>query len=351
MRESSSGNRPRSSSASRASRLRPSHRVSRMLVSSSPLVASTSSSTSKVALSRLTSTPVGATGTTTRSATEAAVLKTSRSLGGVSTMTTCLSPLFPSSSRACRASRSLSAATTSNGSSPADAHSSALRSVSASSTTTSPPPLATVAKYTADVLLPTPPLRFTTATINAPSPPLPRFTTTQPANSAKTVKLCSCEHVTLCSQTTVNTVTCEEALSVNTACCEQSKQGTQDTVCHKEGPMGEGDPRVVSAGLPGAVLHATGLPLPIATYLCCVTQVPALRRAAAKAPPPRRGARGPQGVGEPVDAAPSKASRASIWSAVRRREYTEPSYPLQPLLGASQTTLCASLNRAVGPVL
>src|SRR5215204_1588510 len=170
MRESSSGNRPRSSSASRASRLRPSHRVSRMLVSSSPLVASTSSSTSKVALSRLTSTPVGATGTTTRSATEAAVLKTSRSLGGVSTITTRLSPLSPSSSRASRASRSLSAATTSNGSSP-DAHSSALRSVSASSTTTAPPLLATVAKYTADVLLPTPPLRFTTATINAPSPP------------------------------------------------------------------------------------------------------------------------------------------------------------------------------------
>src|SRR5215204_2555295 len=169
MRESSSGNRPRSSSASRASRLRPSHRVSRMLVSSSPLVASTSSSTSNVALSRLTSTPVGATGTTTRSATEAAVLKTSRSLGGVSTITTRLSLLFPSSSRACLASRSLSAATTSNGSSP-DAHSSALRSVSASSTTTSPSPLATVAKYTADVLLPTPPLRFTTATINALSP-------------------------------------------------------------------------------------------------------------------------------------------------------------------------------------
>src|SRR5215210_9002079 len=215
MRESSSGNRPRSSSASRASRLRPSHRVSRMLVSSSPLVASTSSSTSKVALSRLTSTPVGATGTTTRSATEAAVLKTSRSLGGVSTITTCLSPLFPSSSRDCRASRSLSAATTSNGSSPADAHSSALRSVSASSTTTSPPPLATVAKYTADVLLPTPPLRFTTATINVSSPP---------PLSAKTAKLCSCEHVTLCAQTTVNTVTCEESFPVNTACCEQSKQ-------------------------------------------------------------------------------------------------------------------------------
>src|ERR687898_234064 len=302
MRESSSGNRPRNSSASRASRLRPSHRVSRMLVSSSPLVASTSSSTSKVALSRLTSTPVGATGTTTRSATEAAVLKTSRSLGGVSTMTTCLSPLFPSSPPPARASRSLSATTTSNGSSPADAHSSALRSVSASSTTTSPTPLATVAKYTADVLLPTPPLRFTA---------------TQPANSAKTVKLCSCEHVTLCSQTTVSTVTCEEALSVNTACCEQSKQGTQDTVCHKEGPMGEGDPRVVSAGLPGAGFQATGLQLPIATYLCCVTQVRALRRAAAKAPLPRRGARGPRGVGEPVDAAPSKASRASIWSAVR----------------------------------
>src|SRR5215203_800080 len=287
MRESSSGNRPRSSSASRASRLRPSHRVSRMLVSSSPLVASTSSSTSKVALSRLTSTPVGATGTTTRSATEAAVLKTSRSLGGVSTITTCLSPLFPSSSRACRASRSLSAATTSNGSSPADAHSSALRSVSASSTTTSPPPLATVAKYTADVLLPTPPLRLTTATINAPSPPLPRFTATQPANSAKTVKLCSCEHVTLCSQTTVNTVTCEEALSVNPGYCVS--QGGAD---------GEGDPRVVSAGLPGAVLHATGIQLPIATYLCCVTQVRALRRAAAKAPLPHRGARGPRGVGE-----------------------------------------------------
>ena len=81
--------------------------------------------------------------------------------------------------------------------------------------------------------------------------------------------------------------------------------------------MGEGDLRVVSAGLPGAVLHATGIQLPIATYLCCVTQVRALRRAAAKAPLPRRGARGPQGVGKPVDAAPSKASRACILSAVR----------------------------------
>src|SRR5215204_2670458 len=221
MRESSSGNRPRSSSASRASRLRPSHRVSRMLVSSSPLVASTSSSTSKVALSRLTSTPVGVTGTTTRSATEAAVLKTSRSLGGVSTITTRPSPLFPSSSRACR---SLSAATTSNGSSPAAAHSSALRSVSASSTTTSAPPLATVAKYTADVLLPTPPLRFTTATINAPSPPLLRGSQQHSPRVSLAVKLCSCEHVTLCSQTTVNTATCEESFPVNTACCEQSKQ-------------------------------------------------------------------------------------------------------------------------------
>jgi hypothetical protein len=33
------------------------------------------------------------------------------------------------------------------------------------------------------------------------------------------------------------------------------------------------------------------------------------------------------------------------------RGYTEPSYPLQSLLGASQTTLCASLSRAAGPVL
>src|SRR5215212_7314916 len=42
-----------------------------------------------------------------------------------------------------------------------------------------------------------------------------------------------------------------------------------------------------------------GIRLAIATYLCCcVTQVRALRRAAAKAPLPRRGARDPRGVGE-----------------------------------------------------
>ena len=32
-------------------------------------------------------------------------------------------------------------------------------------------------------------------------------------------------------------------------------------MCRKEGPMGEGDPRAVSARLPGAVLQATGDPV------------------------------------------------------------------------------------------
>ena len=47
--------------------------------------------------------------------------------------------------------------------------------------------------------------------------------------------------------------------------------------------MGEGDPRAVSARLPGSILQATGIRLAIATYLCyCVMQVRALRRAAGK---------------------------------------------------------------------
>ena len=64
--------------------------------------------------------------------------------------------------------------------------------------------------------------------------------------------------------------------------------------------MGEGDPRAVSARLPGSILQATGIRLAISTYLCyCVMQVRALRRAAGMAPLPRRGARDPRGVGEP----------------------------------------------------
>ena len=88
--------------------------------------------------------------------------------------------------------------------------------------------------------------------------------------------------------------------------------------------MGEGDPRAVSARLPGSVLQATGIRLAIATYLCCcVTQARALRRAAAKAAKARRGARDPRGVGKPANAAPSKASRTSEWCEVRER-YTKP---------------------------
>src|SRR5215208_2408934 len=88
--------------------------------------------------------------------------------------------------------------------------------------------------------------------------------------------------------------------------------------------MGERDPRAVSARLPESVLQARGIRLAIATYLCCcVTQVRALRRAAAKAPLPRRGARDPLGVGELAKAAPSKDSRAPVWCEVRER-YTEP---------------------------
>ena len=81
--------------------------------------------------------------------------------------------------------------------------------------------------------------------------------------------------------------------------------------------MGEGDPRAVSARLPGSVLQATGIRLAIATYLCCVTQARALRRAAAKAAKARRGARDPRGVGKPANAAPSKASRTSEWCEER----------------------------------
>jgi hypothetical protein len=81
--------------------------------------------------------------------------------------------------------------------------------------------------------------------------------------------------------------------------------------------MGEGDARAVSAHLPGSVLQATGIRLAIATYLCCVTQARALRRAAAKAAKARRGARDPRGVGKPANAAPSKASRTSEWCEVR----------------------------------
>src|SRR5215204_5078952 len=56
-----------------------------------------------------------------------------------------------------------------------------------------------------------------------------------------------------------------------------------------------------------------GIWLAIVPYLCCcVTQVRALRRAAAKAPLRRRGARDLRRVGEPANAAPSKVSRASV---------------------------------------
>jgi hypothetical protein len=63
--------------------------------------------------------------------------------------------------------------------------------------------------------------------------------------------------------------------------------------------MGEGDPRAVSARLPGSILQATGIRLATATYLCyCVMQVRAFRRAAGKDLLPRRGARDPRGMGE-----------------------------------------------------
>ena len=51
-----------------------------------------------------------------------------------------------------------------------------------------------------------------------------------------------------------------------------------------------------------------------------------------------------------MDAAPSKASRASVWWEVREENYTDPSHPLPALLGVSQTALCASLRRVPGPV-
>jgi hypothetical protein len=51
-----------------------------------------------------------------------------------------------------------------------------------------------------------------------------------------------------------------------------------------------------------------------------------------------------------VDAAPSKASRASVWCEVREENYTDPSHALPALLGVSQTALCASLRRVPGPV-
>ena len=81
--------------------------------------------------------------------------------------------------------------------------------------------------------------------------------------------------------------------------------------------MGEGDPRAVSARLPGSVLQATEIRLAIATYLCCVTQVRALRRAAAKAPLRHRR------VGETSECRASKASRASVRCEARER-YTKP---------------------------
>src|SRR5215210_9318422 len=92
--------------------------------------------------------------------------------------------------------------------------------------------------------------------------------------------------------------------------------------------MEEGDPRAVSARLSGSVLQATGIRLAIATYLCCcVTQVRTLRRATAKAPLRRRGARDPRGRsrGNPRmrRLLPPEASRTSVWCEVRER-YTEP---------------------------
>ena len=165
MRESSSGNRPRSSSASRASRLRPSHRVSRMLVSSCPW------SPRRPAAPQSRPKPVehhtrGPTGTITRSATEAPSSRPRGHWGRVHDHDA-LSLLFPSSSRACGPAV-LSAATTSTV--VARRHSSALRPCRRRAR----PPLLTTRhrrEVPADVLLPTPPLRFTTATINALSPP------------------------------------------------------------------------------------------------------------------------------------------------------------------------------------
>src|SRR5215218_2620405 len=61
-----------------------------------------------------------------------------------------------------------------------------------------------------------------------------------------------------------------------------------------------------------------GIRVAIATYLCCcVTQVRALRRAAAKAPLRHRR------VGETRECRASKASRASVRCEVRER-YTKP---------------------------
>jgi hypothetical protein len=91
--------------------------------------------------------------------------------------------------------------------------------------------------------------------------------------------------------------------------------------------MGEGDPRAVSARLPGSILQATGIRLALSTYLCYrVMQVRALRRAAGKDLLPRRGARDPRGIGgnpRMRRLLPSKASRTSVWCEVRER-YSEP---------------------------
>jgi hypothetical protein len=58
----------------------------------------------------------------------------------------------------------------------------------------------------------------------------------------------------------------------------------------------------------------------------------------------------PEEWGKSANAGPSKASRASVRCEVREEVYQAPSHPLQALLGASQTTFCASPRQTASTV-
>src|SRR5215208_5340026 len=240
MRESRSGNRPRSSSASRASRLRPFHRVSRMLVSSSPLVASTSSSTSKVALSRLRPHPWAPLGQPPGRPRRPPSSRPRGHWEACPRSRRAYPPSFPPApapAGPAGPSRLPPPRKAARQQTPTPARCARCRRRARPP----PPPrpavrvgreperLSPTTRYRRKVhrrrALADASLEVHHRYYQCPvSFPTPRFTATQPANSAKTVKLGSCEHVIQCSQTTVNTVTCEESFPVTTAYCEQSKQ-------------------------------------------------------------------------------------------------------------------------------
>jgi hypothetical protein len=112
--------------------------------------------------------------------------------------------------------------------------------------------------------------------------------------------------------------------------------------------MGEGDPRAVSAHLPGSVLQATGDPV-------CDRHLSLLLRYASSCPSASRckgsttssrSSRPPRSRGKLTKEAPSKASRASVWCEVSKMGIPSSTHSLQALLEASQTAFCASLRQA-----